>query len=104
MIKRTQIFAERFNEVERHLKKTTEAVGEVKKSIATGGQSIMTSATKLIKLGIKEDKSHVKISSFYVEEEPSQMIGELDTKSESFEQMSTIPEENDEAIEKKYRN
>lgn len=104
MIKRTQIFAERFNEVERYLKKTTEAVGEVKKSIATGGQSIMTSATKLIKLGIKEDKSHVKISSFYVEEEPSQMIGELDTKSESFEQMSTIPEENDEAIEKKYRN
>jgi hypothetical protein len=32
------------------------------------------------------------------------MIGELDTESDSFEQMSLIPEKNDEAIEKKYRN
>ena len=104
MIKRTQIFAERFNDVEKHLKRTTEAVGEVKKSIATGGQSIMTSATKLIKLGIREDKSHVKISSFYVDEESTPMIGELDAESESFEQMSTLPEGNDEAIEKMYRN
>ena len=104
MIKRTQVFAERFNEVERHLKKTTEAVGEVKKSIATGGQSIMTSAKKLINLGVKEDKGHVKISSFYVDEEPMQMIGELDEDSESLEQMNLIPEDNDEAVEKKYRN
>jgi DNA recombination protein RmuC len=104
MIKRTQVFAERFNEVERHLKKTTEAVGEVKKSIATGGQSIMTSAKKLINLGVKEDKGHVKISSFYVDEEPVQMIGELDAESESMEQMTVIPEDNDEAVEKKYRN
>ena len=64
----------------------------------------MTSATKLIKLGIREDKSHVKISSFYVNEEPTQMIGELDAESESFEQMSTLPGGNDEAIEKMYRN
>ena len=104
MIKRTQIFAERFNDVEKCLKKTTDAVGEVKKSIATGGQSIMTSATKLIKLGVKEDTGHVKISSFYVEEQEMQMIGELDDESESFVQMQTIPADNDEAVEKKYRN
>lgn len=104
IIKRTQIFAERFNEVEKQLHKTTTAMGEVKKSIATGGQSIMTSATKLIKLGVKEDKNHVKISTFYVEDESTQMIGELDDESESVEQMNRIPEDNDEAIEKKYRN
>ena len=104
MIKRTQVLAERFNEVEKHLHRTTTAVGEVKKSIATGGQSIMTSAAKLIKLGVKEDKGHVKIGAFYVEDEPSQMIGELDAESESLEQMNLIPEQNDEAIEKKYRN
>ena len=104
MIKRTQIFAKRFNEVEKCLKKTTDAVGEVKKSIATGGQSIMTSATKLIKLGVKEDNNLVKISTFYVEEEETQMIGELAEDSESIEQMNTIPDSDDEAIEKKYRN
>ena len=104
MIKRTQIFAERFNEVEKQFQKTTAAMGDVKKSIATGGQSIMTSASKLIKLGVKEDKNHVKISTFYVEEESLQMIGELDEDSESLEQMNLIPEDNDEAVEKKYRN
>lgn len=104
MIKRTQIFAERFNEVEKQFQKTATAMGDVKKSIATGGQSIMTSASKLIKLGVKEDKNHVKISTFYVEEESLQMIGELDEDSESVEQMNLIPEDNDEAVEKKYRN
>jgi DNA recombination protein RmuC len=104
MIKRTQILAERFNKVEEHLKKTTEAVGDVKRSIATGGQSIIKSANKVIQLGIKEDQSHVKISSYYVDEESVQMIGELDRESTSAEQMSVIPEDDDEAVEKKYRN
>ena len=104
MIKRTQVLAERFNEVEKHLKKTSEAVGDVKMSLAAGGQSIMTSAKKVINLGVKEDNRHVKISSFYVDDESHQMIGEIDTESESYEQMSLIPEENDEAIEKKYKN
>ncbi len=104
MIKRTQILAERFNKVEEHLKKTTEAVGDVKRSIATGGQSIIKSANKVIQLGIKEDQSHVKISSFYVDEESVQMIGELDGESTSAEQMSVIPGDDDEAVEKKYRN
>ena len=104
MIKRTQVLAERFNEVEKHLKKTSEAVGDVKMSLAAGGQSIMTSAKKVINLGVKEDNRHVKISSFYVDDESHQMIGEIDTESESYEQMSLIPEENDEVIEKKYKN
>ena len=104
MIKRTQMFAERFYEVEKCLKKTSDAVGEVKKSISTRGQSIMTSATKLIKLGVKEDKGHVKISSFYIEEEEDQMIGELASDSESAGQIGLIPENDDEAVEKKYRN
>jgi DNA anti-recombination protein RmuC len=104
MIKRTQIFAERFNKVEEHLKNTTDAVGEFKKSIATGGHSIIKSANKVIQLGIKEDKSHVKISSFYVDEDSVQMIGELDEESTSMEQMTAIPEDDDEAVEKKYRN
>ena len=104
MIKRTQIFAERFNEVEKFLKKTTDAVTELKKSTANEKQSIITSATKLIKLGLKEDKNHVKISSFYVEEDAVQMIGELDAESESIGQMAVVPEGDDEAVEKKYRN
>lgn len=104
IVKRTQIFAERFNEVEKCLRKTSEAVNDVKKSTANGGQSIITSANKLIKLGVKEDKSHVKLSSFYVEEETSQMIGEVPEDSESRLQMTAIPEDNDEAVEKKYRN
>ena len=104
MIKRTQIFAERFNKLETCVKSVNDAVVETKKSIATGGHSIIKSANKVIQLGIKEDKSHVKISSFYVDEEPVQMIGELDAESESMEQMSVIPEDNDEAVEKKYRN
>ena len=104
MIKRTQVLAERFNEVEKHLKKTSEAVGDVKMSLAAGGQSIMTSAKKVINLGVKEDNRHVKISSFYVDDESHQMIGEIDTESESYEQMNLIPEENDKVIEKKYKN
>ena len=104
MIKRTQIFAERFNEVEKFLKKTTDAVTDLKKSTANEKQSIITSATKLIKLGLKEDKNHVKISSFYVEEDAAQMIGELDAESESVGQMAVVPEGEDEAVEKKYRN
>ena len=104
MIKRTQIFAERFNEVEKFLKKTTDAVTDLKKSTANEKQSIITSATKLIKLGLKEDKNHVKISSFYVEEDAVQMIGELDAESESIGQMAVVPEGEDEAVEKKYRN
>ena len=104
MIKRTQMFAERFNEVEKCLKKTTEAVVEVKRSTANGGQSIITSAKKIISLGVKEDNGHAKISTLYVEEEGAQMIGELDENSESTLQMNTVPENNDEAVEKKYRN
>ncbi len=104
IVKRTQIFAERFNEVEKCLRKTSEAVNDVKKSTANGGQSIITSANKLIKLGVKEDKSHVKLSSFYVEEDAAQMIGEVPDDSESKHQMTAIPENNDEAVEKKYRN
>ena len=104
MIKRVQIFAERFNEVEKCLKKTADAVGEVKKSTASGGQSIITSAKKIISLGVKEDNGHAKISSLYIEEDAAQMIGELDENSESTLQMNAIPEDSDEAIEKKYRN
>lgn len=104
MIKRTQIFVERFNEVDKCLKKTNEAFDKVKMSTANGGQSIITSAKKIINLGVKEDNGHAKISTLYVEDEAAQMIGELDENSESTLQMNTVPENNDEAVEKKYRN
>lgn len=104
MIKRTQIFVERFNDVEKCMKKTSEAFDKVKMSTANGGQSIITSAKKIINLGVKEDNSHAKISTLYIDEEASQMIGDLDENSESTHQMNTIPASDDEAVEKKYRN
>jgi DNA recombination protein RmuC len=103
MIKRTQVFAERFNEVEKCLKKTYDAVNDVKKSTANGGQSIITSAKKIISLGVKEDNSHAKISSLYIDEDATQMIGELEENCESTHQMSAIPDGEDEVIEKKYK-
>ena len=104
IIERTQIFAKRFNDVETCLKKTVDAIGEVKKSTANEKKSIITSARKLIGFGIKESKNHVKITSVFAEEETPQMIGELAEESESMQQMSSILGEDDEVIEKKYRN
>ena len=104
MIKRTQIFVERFNEVDKCMKKTSEAFNKVKMSTANGGQSIITSAKKIINLGVKEDNGHAKISTLYIDEDATQMIGELDENSESTQQMNVIPEGDDEAVEKKYRN
>ena len=104
MIKRVQMFAERFNDVEEGFKETDKAIKSLKITIADGGQSIITSAKKIINLGVKEDSAHAKISALYVDDENEQMIGELCEESESNQQIHTIPENNDEAIEKKYRN
>ena len=104
MIKRVQMFAERFSEVEAGLKKTDEAVKSLKITLADGGQSIITSAKKIINLGAKEDGGHAKISSLYVEDETEPMIGELSEESESNQQINAIPENCDEVLEKKYRN
>lgn len=104
IIERTQIFAERFAEVESCLGKTQSAIDEVKRSTATGGHSIITSARKLIDFGTKESKRHASIASLFEEEEPTSIIGELDPKSESYEQLSALPEGNNEAVEKKYRS
>ena len=104
MIKRVQMFAERFNEVESGFKETDKAIQSLKITIADGGQSIITSAKKIIKLGAKEDNGHPKISTTYVDDDDNLMIGELDEESESNQQINVIPEDNDEAVEKKYRN
>ena len=104
MIKRVQMFAERFNDVEEGFKETDKAIKSLKITLADGGQSIITSAKKIIKLGAKEDGSHAKISALYVDDENEQMIGELAEESESNQQINVIPEDNDEAVEKKFRN
>jgi DNA recombination protein RmuC len=104
MIKRVQMFAERFNEVESGFKETDKAIQSLKITIADGGQSIITSAKKIIKLGAKEDNGHPKISTTYVDDDDNLMIGELDEESESNQQINVIPEDSDEAVEKKYRN
>ena len=104
MIKRVQMFAERFNDVEEGFKETDKAIKSLKITLADGGQSIFTSAKKIIKLGAKEDGSHAKISALYVDDENEQMIGELAEESESNQQINVIPEDNDEAVEKKFRN
>ena len=98
IVGRMQIFAKRFKEVEESLRKTTNCFEEIKKSTADGGQSVITSARKLIKAGVKEDKKKVSLSSVFVQEETQPMIGDIDEDSTSSQQISQLPDNEEEAL------
>ena len=106
MIERVQRFAERFKAVEDRFAETLDAFDKLKIVVSDKGQSIITSARNIISFGIKESKSGKKrgsISEMFVDDDESVVVGELDAESASFEQINTIPEPGDEALEKKYQ-
>lgn len=90
MIERVQLFAERFDEVEKSFDDTLECFKNLKTLTASHGQSIITSARHIISYGIKEDKRKRSLSSVYVEDEDSSMIGELAENSESMHHISGV--------------
>ena len=55
LVNRVQLFAERMDAVKKQFEKTTEAFHDVEMSTADGGQSILTSARKLLKMGASEN-------------------------------------------------
>jgi DNA recombination protein RmuC len=79
MIKRVQLFAERFDSVEHSFQDTLKCFDSLKILIADKGTSIITSARQIISYGVKEEKRKRSLSSVYVEEEDNSM---LDIKSE----------------------
>ena len=97
MIERVQLFAERFAKVERSFDETLDCFKNLKTLTADHGQSIITSARHIISYGIKEDKRKRSLTSVYVEDEDSSMIGELAENSESMRQILV----NDKKCEKK---
>lgn len=97
MIERVQLFAERFDKVEKSFDETLDCFKNLKTLTADHGQSIITSARHIISYGIKEDKRKRSLASVYVEDEDSSMIGELAENSESMRQILV----NDKKSEKK---
>lgn len=97
MIERVQLFAERFDKVEKSFDETLDCFKNLKTLTADHGQSIITSARHIISYGIKEDKRKRSLASVYVEDEDSSMIGELAENSESMRQILV----NDKKCEKK---
>lgn len=87
MIERVQLFAERFDKVEKSFDETLDCFKNLKTLTADHGQSIITSARHIISYGIKEDKRKRSLTSVYVEDEDSSMIGELAENSESMRQI-----------------
>ena len=55
LVNRVQLFAERMDEVKKQFEKTSDAFLRVEASTAEGGQSILTSARKLLKMGASEN-------------------------------------------------
>ena len=97
MIERVQLFAERFDKVEKSFDETLDCFKNLKTLTADHGQSIITSARHIISYGIKEDKRKRSLTSVYVDDEDSSMIGELAENSESMRQILV----NDKKSEKK---
>ncbi len=60
MVDRVQLFAERMGEVKRQLDRTTEAFEKVEASTADSGQSIITTARQLLKMGATENSKRKK--------------------------------------------
>lgn len=102
MIERVQLFARRFKDVEDSFDETLKSFEKMKLLVADRGASIITSAKHIISYGIRE-KSKRSISSIYVDDDSDMAIGELDENSTSAIEMNTIPEGENEALEKKYQ-
>jgi DNA recombination protein RmuC len=62
IVERTQKFAKRFATVETNMEKTMNSMAELKKSTADGGQSIITSAKKLVKAGARESRDAISLN------------------------------------------
>ena len=60
MVDRVQLFAERMGDVRRQLEKTSEAFDKVQASTAESGQSIITTARQLLKMGAVENTKRKK--------------------------------------------
>ncbi|MBR4028793.1 MAG: DNA recombination protein RmuC [Alistipes sp.] len=75
MIKRVQLFAERFDAVERSFQDTLKCFDSLKILTADKGTSIITSARQIIAYGVKEEKRKRSLSSVYVEDEDNSMLG-----------------------------
>ena len=60
MIDRVQLFAERMGEVKHQLERTCEAFEKVETSTADSGQSIITTARQLLKMGARENPKRRK--------------------------------------------
>ena len=95
MIERVQLFAERFDAVENSFNSTLDCFKRLKTLTADHGKSIITSARNIISYGIKEDKNRRSLSSIYVEDEDSSMIGELAENSESMRQILASDEKSE---------
>ena len=63
MVERVQTFAERFDNVKKQFEKTADAIAEVERSTADSGQSIVTSARKLLKMGASENAKKKSIAN-----------------------------------------
>lgn len=87
MIERVQLFAERFEAVERSFGDTLKRFDDLKILTAERGSSIITSARHIISYGVKEEKRKRSLMSVYVEDDEDVMIGELAENSESKRQM-----------------
>lgn len=90
MIKRVQIFAERFKVVEDGLDATRRHLDELKRSTASGGQSIITSARQIIAYGIKENKKKRSIASVFADDEAPALVTEDAEKESTEESEETI--------------
>ena len=55
VVSRVQLFYERFLNVEATLRKTQDAFESLRKMLLPSGQSIISAANKLVKLGARED-------------------------------------------------
>lgn len=69
VVKRVQMFCERFKKVEESLSKTQEAVKQVKITTADNGLSIITSARNMLKFGAEQSPKHDPLPALEGEEE-----------------------------------
>lgn len=92
MIERVQLFAERFEAVEKSFSDTLKRFDELKILTADRGSSIITSARHIISYGVKEEKRKRSLMTIYVEDDEQSMIGELAENSESMRQILATEE------------
>ena len=74
VVKRVQLFVERFNAVKKSVDNTTKLIKDLDVTTDPKGQSIIVAAKKLIACGAKEDKSKVSLSTFIDNDDESMMI------------------------------